>query len=761
MVLPQPVTKLDHSCSVIFKNTLYSYSSNCFQSLPLEKGAQWKKLESGVGVEGGVCVKTTPPENPDAAAMWVVGGSTSDANYQGLQKYTFATSTWETIQPNVPVTQNRLYHGAAYLNGSDSILIYAGSQDGNKVPTSQTFTLNATEPYNVLAYKAIADPAIDPQLIPFSTTKAMYVGGSESNKKMMLFSPSSGWQDSNATLAQPFYNNKSIKSIVINGDDASKTLYTFDMTVSPNVVNRTIFMDSNGNPVQDAQPIVSTREASTPNPKDRRDNLTLEKRDNLTVENWPTYNDTLVPMSTRTDYALARDQSGLVVVSGGNDEDVLCMFRARKNTWVNATSMLVKAEVQQPIGTNPNPPTTISSISNPSGTASPLSTASSEAAPATARPSDPKVPVKILGGVLGSILGVAAIFVLILLLLRYKRKQREHSEMGRHRRSSSGMPDGDEKNEMDFMDRGLPSTATTASARRPYHKQEPSGGSFSSMAILMGKVGHSKGESKDYASESNGPFNKNYAISKPIPHDNAVLSSVKEAPKEYASALPVNDPSRPPLSKARGMNNKVPQGSARRSSGWNRYWSGGSSMNILGFGGASKRTTYEEGSERESSYTEPRKSQFTQSSAKPTPLQVPIPVPGGLELNRVRTGSPTFSTYEPTYPLQREMSGTIERNSLTSSISSYDDRRDEFSSGVPSSVPDQWGPVGGDDYGRAPSVAYTASVYPTSSVYAPTIPRDTIPFPEELRFPEPPNAQRQPTASTDMSWLNLGNDGRV
>lgn len=692
-------------------------------------------------------MKTTPENNTEAAAMWVVGGTANDTNYQGLQKYSFATKSWATIQPNVPVTQNRLYHGAVYLNGSDSILVYAGTQDGTKVPTSQTFTLNATEPYNVLAYEATAAPAIHPQLIQYSTSKAMYVGGSETNKKLMLFSSSSGWSDSNATLADPLYNNTNIKSIIINGDDASKTLYTFDMAISPNGVNRTIFIDPQGNPVTDAKPIVSTRGSGT---KDAAS--TNKRRGDLTVDTWPAYNDTLVPTATRTDYAIARDQSGLVVVSGGSDVDVLCMFRARKNTWVDAASILTQASVQQGLGNNPDPSSSISSTTTPSVTASPVSTTSATAAAASTPASDPKVPVKILGAVLGSILGLAAIFVLILLLLRWRRKKRNHNELG-HQRRSSGLPD--EKNTMDFMDRGLP---PTASARQIYHQQQPSGGSFSSMAILMGRVGHSRGDSKgkgSVASDTSSQFNKNYktAISKPMPQETAVLSAVKEAPREEALAVPVNDPSKPPLSKARGMNKL--RGSTRRSSGWNRYWSGGSSMNILGFGGGSKRTTYDEGSDRDSvsNYSEPRKSQFTQNSAMPTPLKVPVP--GALGLSRVATGSPTLSTHTATYPLTREMSGTIEnRGSLTSSISSYnDDRRDEFSSGVPSSVHDGWGPVGGD-YGRAPSQAYT------ESIYAPTIPRDTIPFPQELRFPEPPNARQPPPQSTDMSWLNLGNERR-
>jgi len=295
----------------------------------------------GVAVTNGVCVKSTPVNDTSAAALYIVGGTANDTSYQGLQKFTFATGKWDSVTPTAPVTQNRVWHAAVYLNSSDSILVYAGSQDGSTHPSSQTFTIKASEPYDVLAFEAIAPPAVSPLLLQWTESKAMYIGGSTSNTKAMIFSPSHSWVDSNATLALPFYNTSAIKAVVINGDDLSKTLYTFDMTVSPNAVNRTILIDGNGNPVANAAPVVEQREAVL---SERQ----LEKRGNLTVADWPAYNDTLAPSSTRTTYAVAQDQSGLVVISGGSTKDVLCMFKARDNTWQNATSKLVsKASTQQ------------------------------------------------------------------------------------------------------------------------------------------------------------------------------------------------------------------------------------------------------------------------------------------------------------------------------------------------------------------------------------------------------------------------------
>lgn len=129
MPLPKPEYPLDNACTTIFDNTLYTYSSTAFQSLELTEGAKWKTLKMGVRAENAVCVKTTPAANAtEPAALWIVGGTANETFYQGLQKYTFKSETWEVIKTMDPVAQNRMWHGAAYLNKSDSILLFAGTQ---------------------------------------------------------------------------------------------------------------------------------------------------------------------------------------------------------------------------------------------------------------------------------------------------------------------------------------------------------------------------------------------------------------------------------------------------------------------------------------------------------------------------------------------------------------------------------------------------------------------------------------------------------
>jgi len=738
MVLPTPQYSLDSSCSTLFNNTLYTYSSAAFQSLKMENGAEWSELAMGVPVTGGVCVKSTPKNDTSAAALYIVGGNANDTSYQGLQRYTFANQSWETIYPTVAVTENRLYHDAVYLNTSDTILIYAGTQDGTKQLSSQTFTVQASPPYTVLAYEAIAPPAISPILIPWTESKAIYIGGSETNTQAMIFSPSKSWVDSNATFANPIYNTTNVKAIALNGNDGSKTIYTFDMTVSPNVVNRTILIDADGNPVQNSAPIREKRDTESG----------MERRAELTVADWPAYNGTLAPTSTRTSYSVAKDQSGMVVVSGGNDEDVLCIFKARSNAWVNATDKLgSKAVSQQGLGNTPS--STLSSSTSASATAS--GSAQSSTAAASGSSGNTPVPTKVLAAVLGTIAGVALILIALLICFRWRRKRKQHAEAG-HQRRASGLPE--EKNAMDFADRGLPQMTTT----RQFQGHEPSAsqGSFSSMAILMGRVGHNRGDEKGNGSDASSHFNKNYKgnISKPMPQEEPYLNATRDEKTVSFAETGAPGPSAGPSAgpRPRGSTRGGRRGSTRRSSGWNRYWSGGSSLNILGFG--SKRTTYE-GSDRSSEYS------IHQMPSRNSAIVPPLKIGDRPELNRVMSGSPTVAHPSSKFPLSGEMSGKIERSGSISSLSSFnDDRHDAFSSGVPASVNEQnaWTPVGGGGGWNTRASNYSESVYAT------TLGRNTGNFDNNrtTRFPgAEPGVPQMPTQTADMSWLNLGGNSRI
>lgn len=754
MALPKPKYPLDDSCSILYNNTLYTYNSEAFQSLSLVEGAEWTQLPQGESVTGGVCVKATPANGQDA--LYIVGGTSSNTTdeYPGLQRYTFDDGKWETITTTVLVAQNRLWHSAVYLNASDSILMYAGSQDGTQHLSSQTFTIAASPPYNVLSFGpadgAVAPSAgIQPLLLPWSSSSAIYIGGTDTNTDVMVFDPATSWANSNSTLASPIYSTSAVKAVVVTGDDGCKNLYTFDMTVAPNVVNRTVLVDGSGNPVQSAEAIVST--STTKETATKR-----AKRSSLTEADWPAYNGTLAPTSTRTNYSVAMSADGEVVISGGNEDDVLCIFEAKENAWADATSMLVKSPTQQIIV-----PSTLSSSASPSVTTSSsiaTSTGNSTAASggSTDDDADP-FPLKALAALLGSILGIAFLLVCILILLRWRKKKRDLKNA-----HANGYPL--EKDGLEFSDRGP--ADMHSSMPPPRHGQSASQGSYSSMAILMGRVGHRRGDDKGNGSAGSGTsshFDKNYeaAISHTTPPDQSFAQSALAKEVSFGQETVTPRPRNPGTQR---------RGSTRRSSGWNRYWSGGSAMtSFLGFG-ESKRNTSNGDDEATSQYSDPRlptqantqrrPSQITTASSLVPPLKIPIP--GDTPLYRVATNSPTVSTAGSHFPMAAEMSGKIEGlrpDSYLSNTSSYDDKSDAYSSGVPESVndPESWAMGHQDPSRNRPSNGYSVSVYTTN--------RDTAGGDNfSLQVPQPPppvQQQSQPSIPSDMSWLNLGTKTRI
>ncbi|KAI2618385.1 hypothetical protein GGR54DRAFT_640511 [Hypoxylon sp. NC1633] len=737
MSLPQPHVSLTGACTIIFNNTIYSYSAAGFESLALEEGAEWKTLSDGQSVKGGVCVGSTP-NDASKAGFFVVGGQSSSPDYPGLQKFTYSTGKWETITPEVPVTQNRVWHSATYLNASDSILIYSGSTDGGQNLSSQTFTINATEPHSVLAFQSmLSRPGVAPILLPWSNTQAVMIGGTVDNKQVVLFDPETSWSDSGATLAEPLPRNTSyVKAAIIPGDDGSKHLYTFDLTKLPIQVNRTMLLNANAVPVTNAAPIVPTNSNKKLEEENEGD---IEKRA-LTVEDWPKYNSTLEPQSIRSSYSIATDPNGLVVISGGNDDEGMVMFNAKENSWRNASAVFAP---QESFSIQSDPSSTSSSVSSASSsTSAPIS--SSTVVPATsttaAAPASTSVassggglpPTTLLGVVLGTIFGFAIILLCLLFWIKHLRRRQSYAEAG-HARRASGIPD-----EKDFLPQDI---AKASGGQFRGHIPQDSAGSFSSMAILMGKVQkppiQRKASNDTKRSSVSSIFNKQFksTISRPQPQVIPEPEFLTRDEKGISFAANANDP------KPRPRPDVNREGSLRRSSGWNRYWSDGSGLSVLGFGNngnASRRETA--GSEPSSVYSD--RNRLTQDSATVPPLQVQVE--GRAELNRVHSGSPTVSQYNPN--IMEGMTGQIERPVSAASSSGY-------SSGIPASVRDTWEPaMAKKKWGteRAPSSAYSQSIYQTG-----------LAAPGPSRPPNGVSAQPQlamASNSNDLSWLNLGDN---
>ncbi|KAI0482292.1 hypothetical protein GGR56DRAFT_179773 [Xylariaceae sp. FL0804] len=724
MPLPQPKTSLAGSCSVIFNNVLYSYSADGFQSLTLGDGGEWEKLSGGQAVEGGVCVGTTPSD-PSNAALFIVGGTSSSSNYTGLQKYTFGTGEWETITPDSLVTKDRTYHSATYINGSDTILVYSGSTDGSPTLSSETFTIGASSPYSVLSFaSAISPPGVAPFLLPWSDTQAVMLGGNPTNTEVMLFDMKANWTNSGTTLAEPLpKNTTTVKASIIQADDGSKHLYTFDLATVPNVVNRTVLLNGNGDTITDSAPIQKE----------------LSRRSDLTASQWPEYNSTYAPQFARSDYSLASDSSGLVVMSGGNAQDVLCIFNARQNSWENATKVFGEEDAAFSAFATSSASSTASATSTDSGSSSSNSSGS-----ASNGNSDSTVPpTTILGVVLGIIFGVALILIALLLLIKRQRNKRAFTEAA-HSRRASGIPD-----EKSYFEEEV-----TQSSGGYYRRHQPqdSTASYSSMAILMGKV-QKPAIQRKASNDTKRSLSFKTTIGRPQPQSdvNPDFFPLDEKPEIVSSAGQLKPQNAP----ARG-----PDGTMRRSSGWNRYWSSGSNtaLNILGLGNGGNNAQREtavsdQSSHYQSSYYQSSHysdmNRRTQDSATVPPLH-----PGRPGLNKVSSGSPTVSQYNPR--IGEGMSAEIERPvSAVSALSSSG-----YSSGIPPSVHDNWDPTmvkkpwGSSD--RAPSSLYSQQ---------PADGHGSAAFPTALGAPgqsrPPMGMSQQPqlamaSTSSDMSWLNLG-----
>ncbi|KAH7170970.1 hypothetical protein EDB81DRAFT_186217 [Dactylonectria macrodidyma] len=743
MSLPDPPTSLDGSCSVIYDGTLYSYSPAGFLSLSLSPGAEWETLPSGETVTGAVCVDAS-----SAGVLWVVGGTGSDS-YTGLQKFTYSTGEWTTVTPTSLVSKNLQFHGATYIQDSDAILIYAGSYDGVQTASSETWTIQASEPYNIKAYNPSSHKAIKPILLNWSTAEACFVGGDTANTAVPIFNYDNGWREF-STLAEPLSkDSSSIQAVIVAGSDNSKSLLTFDLSTKPNEVRRFVVQGEDGGAVSNS--------------------AAISKRD-LTISDWPTYNSSLAPTAIRTNYAIAQGD-GTVVFSGGNADEPIAMFDYNENAWLNATQELnvaaqkiesessstssstkTKTSKTKSTSTSTKSHTHTSDASSTFATSTVSSTAtgsltlsdasasatSTDAAAAAGGSTDDKGGLSsnvVLGVTLGSILGFLAVLILLLLCLRRRKKANKPID---HSRGLSS----DEKAPMVFHNAPPP---ISEPGHLIGHNSTMSQESFSSMAILMGRAGKpkqsglSRKPSHDTTRSSVSTLHKQLkaTIGKPV------LQEIQHPALHNESRGVVFDPNvAEPRPRQPGQ--METEDGMRRSSGWNRYWSGGSALQILGFGGPKRATgvSDDQSSHYSQSTQNPhRNPRVTQDSATVPPLNFEF----RPEFNRVNSGSPVVEKYGK-IPFTEGVAGKIERPSSKVSSSGY-------SSGIPESVNEQWE----SNQSAKPWGAERA----TSSVYNPSFYFGT-PLSPSLPPPKnhPSGVSNQPqlamASTSDMSWLNLG-----
>ena len=701
MSLPTPPVPLDGQCTVIYNNTLYAFQSNAFQSLPLSPGAQWSQLSMGAGVRGARCVQASYNGQD---ALFVIGGTTNDSslsNYPGFQKYIYARRQWESNMPQVSVTQNRQMHGAAYLNSTSSIIVYAGFQDDSYSESSETFTISTNDPYEMRAFPSSAPPVINPIVLPWNQSHAVMVGGDPNNKEVWLFSEASGWQQVDYLLPSGLPDISHVQGALLDASDGSKVLQLFNMSALPNSVSTFTVQPADTVTLsgQKVDAYMSTLHArNEPKPVRRR-----QRRQFVLPSHYPPYNGTLAPTTVHNGFALAQGPSGVIVVSGGvsqGSKDSLCVFNETGNTWVSANDFFGVAS-------------TSTSTPTPSGTSTPPSTASASHPSNMSNTTASRYQsLLILGAVLGSVFGFAALCIIALLLLRYLRRR----ESRNHKRRTSNFP-SDAKDQMDFADRGIEhmapvrgkfrnSSNNTVMPTQAATSLAPGGSAQAGKRGLFHKAGDSGGSAKSIVGRKTPPV-----IS--APWLNPVIQKTSPEP--------------------RAMNILSPEARTvpRTDEGWSTYFMNNNNATDLtrlppGY------TRYETLS-RPDTITTMSQSDYTNSRiASSQPHQSAEVAPLNI---RASLYPPSENTWENSQHLHPKPNG-LSRNPQSPSAANFShipEEHDDFLDG--SSRQDSWTPVATSDRGstfdRAASSVYDSAIYPH--------PGDRVRIPD---FPGVPTSNR-------------------
>ncbi|KIW18557.1 hypothetical protein PV08_02845 [Exophiala spinifera] len=797
MSAPKPPVALKNHCSIIHDGIIYVYSPDAFQTLELKEGAQWQQVENGVAVEGAACVKGGVDGDNSKTALYVVGGAAnaSSSDYPGLQRFSISDKSWQTITPTVKVTQNRLNHGAVYMNASSSILVYAGSQvTGYDGLSSETFVLEMYPPYRVLAYSSIAPPTTKPIMLPWGEDRAFMAGGSSTNTDIFTFGPQDGWQNLGLSLPDPLPNSSVAQSAILTLDDNSRILQTFNLGQDVPNITSNVLLKAGGQLADFGETVGGS--TPTPTPIPFTSSGSKAKRD-VTLATYPSYNDSLAPSTSRTDFDLVQGDDGLVAFVGGSTDSV-AFFNQTGDSWISTTSLLGKQ--QEP-------------LSSPSSTQS-TSTATSTPTSAPGSSSHKTNGLAILGGVLGGICGLAAILIIILLWLRSVRRKREKAE------KQSGYGDDKKRSgEYNFEEQGLQPLARQGQpmGRSPV----PSAviteadstamvGNKSDPKYLIRRVSSERVQTPGYRGSGIGfgqalfKRDKNpLSISKPM---NPILGDYQPRPSiELGRATPVGEPIAAAVAKpARKASQR------KTDEGWGKYFQSDpqTGNRTMFFGGRSS------GASRGKSGFWPGsgvpETSTRSTTARSTKIVLRDSHGNPLQAHTVMAGSPTLA-HGPPDPQSRGLEvaegipARISRASsvMTDSDEDYEDERIDgaFSSGIPASVSDMpWTPVGNTWGGpaqrplRPPSSYYqtqdmplqTASSEETTGTQSSSIP--SFPMPNSVRSMNPDGgsittaeaplvrvngrtqeardyftharARSGTPENNDMSWLNLGTPNR-
>ncbi|KAI5287928.1 hypothetical protein KEM54_005607 [Ascosphaera aggregata] len=429
MSLPQPPVSLDGGCSVIDGDTLYVYTPSALLSLPLKRHGKWKELSMGEPVTGGACSKGRD-------GMYILGGASNTSEYSGYQRYSFRDGNWETLHlaGDGSDLRNRVQHGVVYLEGQDSFLVYAGVQNGAETPS--TFLVSANAPYNIESFPPSGGLATtNPTLFAWDENTAAFVGASAEKNQIWTFS-NGQWQNTGAVIGQAMPSKSQAGIALLNGADGSKILEIFDMSASPNTVTSWVIFEDN-------KPVSAPgKQIGQSKPKKQS-----KKARNVTAQNFPTYNGKYAGDHPRSQFTVAQDKNKLVAIAGDDDEVPVVVFDQSKNSWLNPSQVFLGPSTTSfAISSS----TSFSTTSTATATASTTdaitldtSTSTSFSLSAPNKSSSPSIGT-IVGATVGSVLGLLAIIVFILLACCFKRRKAKTatSQGGLSEKSAGSMDQG-------------------------------------------------------------------------------------------------------------------------------------------------------------------------------------------------------------------------------------------------------------------------------------------------------------------------------
>ncbi|QSS60772.1 hypothetical protein I7I51_05575 [Histoplasma capsulatum] len=713
MSLRQPPVELRGHCSVVHDGVLYVFTPDAFMSLPLERGGEWSRLRMEVPVSDAACTLGGVDGNPNDPGIYVIGGKSDSPDYSGIQLYSLRTKRWKSLdlQGNTDI-KNRIHHGVSYLTASSSLLVFAGSQNGHINPSTQTFLIPAAPPHVVASFNAPVDPAVDPLLLPWSEDSAFMVGGGPSNTRTYTFNKAEGWRDTGVPITQPLPEKSKVQCAMLLGADGSRVLEVFDVSRSPNSVSRYVILRAGGVVAGPGEQIGGS--ATSPEKQTTGD---------VTLATFPKYNSKNAPNSTLDDFSLAQDGNGLVVITGRHSDYPVRLFDQSKNSWVDTKQLLLGDETN--FLATPNIPTSASALPSSSSSIAPSSTGAPELVPGVGN----RRTLSIVGATLGAILGVAALLILILLFIGWRKRRNRYMNRGRNGYQ-------EDKDRLSFQDQGMePLTRSVEPmARGPVP-------STNSWAIMSGQI-------DDKPSKATAiPMRPSPALSalEKETGGRSPLRQIRTAnlPGENSISLPGDEDST--------------RGDRRTDEGWSKYFQSDNEANLAR--DTSARSSAASSQMTKSDY---RNSDWPTISSDVAPLKInqlgnPQPI------NRVVSGSPG-TQHAPrlgeSIVMQQGLKAKISSgDSISIASDDYEDER--YSSGMPVNIHDDsgWSATGGHHFAdeRVASSNYSGSLYQPPFANQAREERPVTLWPSNA--PEssntPDGSKPEKSANTDMSWLNL------